>query len=216
MYVPQVKPQENGSRQDVRWVRLFNNKGIGLKVSSQTPFGMNASYYSQNDLASVDYHYELPAKGDITLCIDAKQRGLGNASCGPSVLNKYECYGNEDYNLTITLAFDSVQVTDIKDNSSNNQKEKLLCKAINSHFSPTVKFDLTIPATSHLSISIYDVMGRMIKQVFNDHINKGRHTILWNKTNDEGHRVSSGVFFYRVLIRGEQKVDIVRRLSIVR
>ena len=215
MFVPQVKPQENGSRQDVRWVRLFNDDGIGIKVSSETPFAINASYYSPNDLVNSRYIFDLPAPGDITLCIDAKQRGLGNGSCGPCVLDKYECFGNEQYNLNITLAFDSIQATDIIDQINPASEKISIYHNALSPMSPVIRFKVFVPYTSYLNIGIYNIKGRKVRQLYDNRIDRGEHTIIWNKTNDSNQRISSGIYFYKVTVKGKTVTNIIRKLTLL-
>ena len=50
-YVPYGRPQENGHKTDVRWLRLTNHVGVGLEVTSMDqPFEFNALHYSTADL----------------------------------------------------------------------------------------------------------------------------------------------------------------------
>lgn len=84
-----LRPQENGSRSDVRYVALRNAEGQGLLISSEEPFAMSASHYKAEDLSRARHLYQVPRQSDIMLTIDAAQRGLGNASCGPGPLAEY-------------------------------------------------------------------------------------------------------------------------------
>jgi beta-galactosidase len=89
-YVPYVRPQETGNREDARWVELTDTNGNGLKISAvEKPFSFSALHFTVNDLASVRHNYELSPRPEIILSLDAKMSGLGNSSCGPGVLEKY-------------------------------------------------------------------------------------------------------------------------------
>jgi beta-galactosidase len=88
--VPYVRPQENGSKEDTRWLELTAADGRGLKISGGgIPFAFSALHFTAEDLASVRHHYELKPRPEIILSLDAKQCGLGNSSCGPGVLERY-------------------------------------------------------------------------------------------------------------------------------
>ena len=89
-YVPYVHPQENGNKEDVRWLELTDASGSGVKISAEeNPFSFSALHFTVNDLASARHSYELKPRPEIILSLDAKQSGLGNSSCGPGVLEKY-------------------------------------------------------------------------------------------------------------------------------
>jgi len=89
-YVPYVKPQENGNKEDVRWVELTDAGGNGLKISTgANPFSFSALHFAAGDLAAVKHNYELTPRPEVVLSVDAKMSGLGNSSAGPGVLEKY-------------------------------------------------------------------------------------------------------------------------------
>ncbi len=85
-----VKPQENGNRTDVRWAKLSNTAGTGIRISSiGTPLNMKAIPYTDLELQKANYSNELPKPGRTFVYIDAAHMGLGNSSCGPRPLDKY-------------------------------------------------------------------------------------------------------------------------------
>jgi beta-galactosidase len=89
-YVPYVRPQENGNKQDTRWLALTDENGNGLKISAEeNPFSFSALHFTANDLASARHNYELKPRDEIILSLDAKMCGLGNSSCGPGVLQNF-------------------------------------------------------------------------------------------------------------------------------
>lgn len=102
-FTPYVRPQENGSHEDVRWVTLTDAAGYGLKVITETnPFAFSALHFTANDLASARHHHELRPRTEVILSLDAKMSGLGNSSCGPGVLEKYAAKP-ETYSLKLRL-----------------------------------------------------------------------------------------------------------------
>jgi len=88
-YVPYVTPQENGNKTDVRWVALTNEEGIGLLAEGMPLLNVSAHHFTTDDFAQATHTYELKRREDITLNLDYRQSGLGNASCGPGVLPQY-------------------------------------------------------------------------------------------------------------------------------
>jgi len=84
-----VVPQENGNKTDVRWVKLTNTNGVGLKVSGDIPLEASVHHYSTQTLTNAVHTYELVKENLTYWNIDFSQGGLGGNSCGPKPLEKY-------------------------------------------------------------------------------------------------------------------------------
>ena len=91
-----IKPQSMGERWNVNWLALTDGNGKGLKVSLvDGNMGFSAQHWSDEELWPVKYRHELKAisRPEVVLHIDAAMRGIGNGSCGPGPLEKYELNG---------------------------------------------------------------------------------------------------------------------------
>ncbi len=88
LQVPYVLPQENGNRCDTRWVELSGG-GRGLRVSSPGRFEFTASHHGAEQLWKAAHTCDLVRLSETFLSIDAAQRGLGTATCGPDTLERY-------------------------------------------------------------------------------------------------------------------------------
>ncbi len=88
-FIPYLRPQETGNREDVRWVSLTNENGEGILIKGERPFSFTALKYTPNQIIKAKHPNELKPIKDIFLSLDAKVLGLGNGSCGPGVLEKY-------------------------------------------------------------------------------------------------------------------------------
>ncbi|KHF39582.1 glycoside hydrolase family 2 TIM barrel-domain containing protein [Halalkalibacter okhensis] len=102
LYTPYAYPQENGNRHEVRWASFTNQNGVGLIATGMPQFDFSAHYYSMHQLDQAAHTYDLQKEDEITVNIDYKQHGLGSASCGPDVLNKYELV-SEDFAFVVRL-----------------------------------------------------------------------------------------------------------------
>ncbi len=89
-YVPYPRPQETGTKVDIRWLSLTNTAGTGLLVVAEQPIAASALHYTTGDLDQAEHTYELKRRDDVVLSLDARHSGLGNGSCGPGVLPCYE------------------------------------------------------------------------------------------------------------------------------
>ncbi len=66
-------------------------------------------------------------------------------------------------------------------------------------FNPQTTIHYEIPdAGAHVNISIYDVAGRLVRELVDEHRATGRWSVQWNGDDDRGQRVASGVYFYRM------------------
>jgi beta-galactosidase len=108
LQVPYVLPQENGNRTDVRWVEL-TGPGLGtgggargLRISSGGSFDFTASHHGAAQLWAARHTCDLVRMPELFLSIDAAQRGLGTATCGPDTLERYRLRAGP-YRLELSL-----------------------------------------------------------------------------------------------------------------
>ena len=92
-----ILPQEHGTKQEVRWVSLANDEGTGMlfvapdqMAASAVHFRAEDNYTDRNNRQKHTYQFKTCATSVVSL--DAATRGLGNASCGPEVMDKYELH----------------------------------------------------------------------------------------------------------------------------
>ena len=65
-------------------------------------------------------------------------------------------------------------------------------------FNPQTIIRYNIPRNTFVSLTIYDLMGRIIAQPINAFQSPGKKFIKWDATNNHGESVSAGVYLYRV------------------
>jgi hypothetical protein len=66
-------------------------------------------------------------------------------------------------------------------------------------FNARTSFSISLPQETQVNLAIYNVMGQNVKTIVDDCLAAGIHTITWDGTNESGHNVSSGIYFYRVV-----------------
>ena len=102
-YVPYIMPQEHGHKTDVRWLRLTDDQGRGLQVNGEPTLDFSASHYTDEALYAARHTVDLQPQAEVILHLDAAQRGLGTASCGPDTLERYRLLEHE-YRFTYRLS----------------------------------------------------------------------------------------------------------------
>ena len=65
-------------------------------------------------------------------------------------------------------------------------------------FNPSTTFAVSLPVQSDLSIAIYDIIGRKVKDLVYQRVPAGVHQVLWDGTSSNGSPAASGVYLYRV------------------
>ena len=90
-----VKPQETGNKEDVRWLALTNDEGRGMLFVAPELMAASAGHWHAEDIYT-DRNNRKKHPNEVSFCqttvvnLDAYQRALGNASCGPDVIDKYK------------------------------------------------------------------------------------------------------------------------------
>ena len=87
--VPYVRPQENGGHADVRWLRLADATGAGLRIDLDEPRQVSVTHVRAADLAAATHDVDVIACPEGIVVLDAAHRGVGTASCGPDTLPAY-------------------------------------------------------------------------------------------------------------------------------
>lgn len=112
-----IRPQETGTKTDIRWWKQMNAAGNGLKVVGDAPFSASALHYticSLDDGTQKDQrHSPEVKKADLTnLCIDKVQMGLGCVnSWGALPLKQYMLpYGDYEFTFILTPVKHSVDL----------------------------------------------------------------------------------------------------------
>ena len=65
-------------------------------------------------------------------------------------------------------------------------------------FNPVTTLRYDLPEDALVNITIYDMMGRVVKTLINDQQTAGYRSTLWNATNNAGSPVSAGIYLYMI------------------
>jgi beta-galactosidase len=88
-HTPYLRPQENGGRNGVRWLRLAGESVADLTITCDEPRQVSVTRFRAQDLAAASHPQELVAQPGHVIHLDTAHRGLGTASCGPDTLPQY-------------------------------------------------------------------------------------------------------------------------------
>jgi len=107
-----IRPQDNGYKCDVRWVKLTDAAQRGVTVSGSVPLYMQALHHTWEDLEFARHRAgqqriwnEKPPRKEVCLNLDLRQTGLGGNSCGPIPEPEYRfAITNEKWSVTFDKA----------------------------------------------------------------------------------------------------------------
>ena len=107
-YFPYIRPQESGTKSDIRWWKQTDATGLGLQVKSCAPFYASALHFDTEELDDGDekeqrHSFDLKKSKFTNLFLDAAHMGVGGEnSWGAWPLEKYRVhYGNKAFNFVL-------------------------------------------------------------------------------------------------------------------
>ena len=104
MNEPYVRPQENGNRCEVRYVKVTDESGAGLEFAFKKDYiSFNARCFSQKLLDEAKHIEDIHSEHTTAVNIDGFLRGAGTASCGPDTLVKYRIDGSKGLEFEFTV-----------------------------------------------------------------------------------------------------------------
>ncbi|MDH4071429.1 MAG: T9SS type A sorting domain-containing protein [Ignavibacteria bacterium] len=65
-------------------------------------------------------------------------------------------------------------------------------------FNPSTTIRYSLPASQHVSVRIFDTLGKLVTTLLDVEKETGTYEVVWDGRNSEGHRLSSGIYFFRV------------------
>lgn len=80
-------------------------------------------------------------------------------------------------------------------------------------FNPVTEIQFSLAKNGHVTLVVYDLLGREVKSLVSENLTAGSHTVQWDGTDERGLGVAGGVYLYR-LSSGEQ--SSVKKLVLMR
>jgi len=128
---------------------------------------------------------QLSAYWNAITAQEDKSNGIHNSKYIVSaLLGSYKLLGLTSPALT---AVDAV-------NSENNlPSDFTIYQNYPNPFNPSTNIKFSIPQATHVRLTIYDAVGKIIQTLINDDMAPGIHTIQWSPRN-----IASGIYIYRI------------------
>jgi hypothetical protein len=65
-------------------------------------------------------------------------------------------------------------------------------------FNPETRISYYLPEGCEVKLTIYNILGRRVRTLFEGYQNAGMKTLVWDGNDDQGTQLSSGIYFYRL------------------
>ncbi len=105
-WVEYMRPQENGNKTDVRWVKLTNAAGVGIVATGSAPLNVTARHYTKTDMERAGYTFQMKRHPEMYLNLDGAQMGAGGIdSWSPNAypMMPYRIASGEERSFSYTL-----------------------------------------------------------------------------------------------------------------
>jgi photosystem II stability/assembly factor-like uncharacterized protein len=73
-------------------------------------------------------------------------------------------------------------------------------------FNPNTTIPYSLSKKSTVSLSIYNSLGQKVKTLVHSVQSAGEHKVVWDGTNTQGIRVSSGIYLYRLSVADQNQI----------
>lgn len=74
-------------------------------------------------------------------------------------------------------------------------------------FNPTTTISYSTKTAGNVELAVYNLKGQKVRTLVNEHQNADNHTIEWNGKDNNGNKVASGVYFYKLSTKDEVAVQ---------
>jgi len=117
--------------------------------------------------------------------------------------------------------FDSFLIYSGIDEDTNPERIPYFFKVSQNHPNPfTNKTEISyeLPAITHITISVYNLVGQLVRTLEDSYKKAGYYTITWDGKNEDGIRLKNGIYFCNVkaIIKNEENLVDTLKMILVR
>jgi hypothetical protein len=207
-YGPVYLADKNKNSSDIALLQISNDR-ISIFATQSVKYGQLTLEYGSNlNSVNVINNFQLNSNGVILNNINDDdgiaiiEFALSEDINSPLGFD-FEANTVEDLDVRVTYAlFDgNYNLLDEKDSIVNRvyvpEKFSLMQNYPNP-FNPKTTIRFSLPVDSNVELIIYDVNGKVVKEIINHNMETGSYKVVWDGTNKGGALVGSGVYFYRI------------------
>jgi photosystem II stability/assembly factor-like uncharacterized protein len=103
------------------------------------------------------------------------------------------------------ISLDSLVITDVAEETSQPTAFELAQNYPNP-FNPNTTIAYSLSKEADVRLTVFDVEGKQVRTLVSERIPAGNNSVTWDGRNGEGSTVSSGVYFYRLVVAGSRQL----------
>ena len=149
--------------------------------------GMTPFWISSSSEGTIQF------QGVETFNFSLSTSGLSDGDYNATVVIE-DIYQSLSDTLLVNLTVDGALGTD-KDVIPN---EFVLHQNYPNPFNPSTDIKFSLPSTEKVHLVVYDILGNVVEEMVNKDLNAGIYTYKWMGENQNGSRVSAGMYFYQI------------------
>jgi Tol biopolymer transport system component len=96
----------------------------------------------------------------------------------------------------------AVNTTSVEGHSGSGPSLIELHQNYPNPFNPSTTIRFTLARPAQVELELYDSLGRIVKALLNERTYSGSHSLTWDGTDSNGHRVASGLYLFRLTSGG--------------
>ena len=181
------------------WHIQFTQEGMTLVTGEQYLFEFDGWADAPRSIAAIIMQAEAPFKNYGEIGLTALSRAKQHFSYTFVMRDAPDfsamvlfALGQSDADVYLdNISFKQVKNTTVKNNRTPMSYH--LSQNYPNPFNPTTQIQYTIPEQSHVTIKVYNLMGREIKKLMRRSETRGSHTIRFNASE-----LSTGVYIYEL------------------
>jgi len=157
----------------------------------------DATYWNSLDISDAIPNPDSYTFINDTLTIDEGSGALVNFECNGNIA----LFGNNTSSYWWRVGLDTSECEEFElalPITAYNPNTFRLNQNYPNPFNPTTNLSYELSADSYVTISVYDLLGNVVKNLVSEYQKSGIKSVQWDATNDYGHSVAAGVYLYRI------------------
>jgi hypothetical protein len=118
----------------------------------------------------------------------------------------------------VALAYSYDETVNVVENNNQIPTIYSLDQNYPNPFNPSTQIKFALPVNANVKITIYNLLGEVVKQLTAMDINAGTYSVQWNADDAIGNKVSSGIYFYELNAAGVNgtNYNLVRKMMLLK
>ena len=180
----------------VFWIGTLLDKER-LVIFSKTEKPLTEFYYAINSNKTVKHFLaELDKRREYTVTRGAAVVSRGTT--GPNGTIAFSDQANGAATYTVKLGAPSA----VSESEAAVIPQTLEMRNYPNPFNPNTTLTFTLPKSGPVKLRVYNATGQLVRTLISDTLASGVHQMQWDAANDDGNRVSSGVYLCRLEFGG--------------